>query len=104
MEENLINHKIRIHYIDSPCFTYNGIEYTMRTEMIRNFAGIDTLIKKHLKHCEKHNLTTEMAILSITNMSGDKLIEATTGEYIPFIRYSFFPSAEGQMPIPKKIN
>ena len=99
-----MSHKIRIHYIDTPKFIYNGVEYYMQTRMIRNFSDIDSIIERHLKECQKNNTVTEMAILSITNMHGDSPVKAITGEYVPFLRYCFFPSVENELPIPYKLN
>ncbi len=105
MENGNVNHKIRIHYINSPSFIYDDKRYDMKSVMIRNFSDIDSLIERHLRYCEKHNIITEMAIMNITNMHGDKPVLAFTGEYILFLRYQFFTSVEGQLPesIPVKI-
>lgn len=79
---------------------YNEKRYYMETSMISNFAGIDSIIESHLKHCEKNNFVTKLAIMSITNMNCEKPVMTVTGEFIPFIRYKFFHSVEGQLPIP----
>jgi len=83
---------------------YGGEKHMVTETMLRSFGDIDDIIQKHLAYCEKNNIVTEMAILSLTNMSIDKPIISLGGDFILFLRYKFFKTIEGELPISLNLN
>jgi len=94
-----INNKIRIHHITSPSFKYGDKTHYVESRMLRNFSDIDDLIQVRIKQAEKRNIKLEMAILNLYNMYDGKPNMAVTGEYILWIRFKFFESIDGELPI-----
>jgi len=76
---------MKIITVYSPVFEYNGVDYSVESEIFTEFSKLDELIQK-----KENKGATHCFIYNICNLHNGKLITAVGGKPIlNFIRWKF---------------
>jgi len=86
---------MKIHYIDTPLFLYNGEKKSVDGQMFITFSQIDDYIKKYEDEFGINEV--EMVIYSITNVGADNnlIINMHDNKPILIVRFQVIKSIKG---------